>query len=255
MLDVGQGDAFLVVTPDRLKIIIDTGDGLAMLEDLAIVLGPLERNIDALFLSHPDMDHIGAARELVDRYNVRTVYANNLSKGSSEYLKLLSKTIDESNLLKEIYQGEVLQIGCCAKLDILWPTKDLNNTEINDTSLSFVLELSGLKTLFLGDLSKEYELQILDKLYDVDVLKVGHHGSNASTSDELVTKATPEVALVSVGEDNKYGHPDKDVINKLENLGIRVVRTDRNGRSALILHDGSYCVEAEKSLEKYCLAL
>lgn len=215
MIDVGQGDCFLIKQPfNRGNILIDTGGNLSF--DLAKnVTVPYLRslgvfNLDCVILSHDDYDHSGAYESLAG-------------------LMPIGKTIRE-------YQGE-LAVGDL-ELEIL----DLPDYgDKNDNSLVVHTIVNDLGYLFLGDVSKEVENTIADSygLLEVDVLKVSHHGSSTATSEALLQAFKPKLALVSVGLDNPYNHPSLQVTGLLESYGVRIHRTDIDGALAIGYLPGS----------------
>lgn len=205
MIDVGQGDCFLVKQPfNRGNILIDTGGNISF--DLAknVTVPYLHSlgvfNLDCVILSHNDYDHSGAYESLAN-------------------LIPIGETVRE-------YQGELV-VGDLA-LEIL----DLPDYgDKNDNSLVIHTIINDLGYLFLGDVSKEVENTIVASYgqLEVDVLKVSHHGSNTATSETLLQAFKPRLALISVGLDNPYNHPSFQVTGLLESYGVKIQRTDRNG--------------------------
>jgi len=258
MLDVGQGDAFLIETVDHMQILIDTGVGSKLFTELSEVVPVLDRYIDYVFLSHPDMDHIGGTLELGNRYELGTVYIDDLDFKQTEYTKLLSAQLIAKGQLRTVFAGETINVGCCTVIKVLWPDEDTSlDIDTNDRSLSLLVTMGSLDALFLGDLGSKYENALLDDLkgLDIEILKVSHHGSKNSTSYNFVTGISPRLALISVGADNKYGHPDSRVIDMLLGAGVRVLRTDELGLVYISFQNSTLKIEAEKSLENYSIKL
>jgi len=258
MLDVGQGDAFLIETIDHMQVLIDTGVGSKLFTELSEVMSILDRYIDYVFLSHPDMDHIGGALELGNRYELGNVYINDLELKQTEYTKLLSTQLIAKGQLRKAFAGDTFNVGCCTVIKVLWPYEDTSlDIDMNDRSLSLLVTMGSLDALFLGDLGSKYEDALLDGLKDLDIeiLKVSHHGSKNSTSYDFVTGISPRLALISVGADNKYGHPDSRVIDMLLEAGVRVLRTDELGLVYISFQNSTLNIKAEKSLENYSIKL
>ena len=224
VIDVKQGDSSLIYN-DNKSILIDTGgiinknvsnNTIIMLKSLGI------RKIDYLILTHGDYDHMGEAINLVNNFKVEKVIFN-----CGPYNDL------EKNLIKVLDKKKIKYYSCIKKLNIndnklyFLQTKEYDNE--NDNSNVIYTELNNYKLLLMGDASTTTEKEILDKynLLDIDVLKVGHHGSKTSSSEEFISDINPRYSVISVGKNNRYGHPNKEV---LENLGnSKIYRTDEDG--------------------------
>ena len=203
-INVGQGDCVLI--RDRFNTcLIDTG-GLQYLDvakDSVIPYLKSKRiyNIDTVFLTHDDFDHSGAHESLVKNFHVA------FSINEKHYFPYKIGNLEFKNLN-------------------IWNFEDKN-----ENSLVLYLEIYNKKFLFMGDASKEVEHKILDHFpnLEVDYLKVGHHGSNTSTSDEFIAKLRPKEAIISCGVDNSFGHPHEDTIKTLEKYNVKIRRTDVEG--------------------------
>lgn len=243
-IDVGQGDAILITLPrNKGNYLIDTG-GLLPFEkeewqkrkkDFSIgsdVLLPYLKGrgltrIDKLILTHSDYDHIGAASDLFGHLTIKEII---ISPGS-ETKPVMRKTIEQATVHKtSVRYGKYMeswQEGE-AQFQILSPAD--RQYEGNDDSLVIYALLGGKKWLFTGDLEAEGEKQLIESFaIDIDVLKVGHHGSRSSTTDPFMAEATPETAVMSLGKKNRYGHPHKEVIDRLHSHGVAIWRTDIHG--------------------------
>ncbi|MGN1391777.1 MAG: ComEC/Rec2 family competence protein, partial [Sharpea porci] len=224
MIDVGQGDCTLVRLPfDRGNYLIDTGG--QMKYDLATnkIIPYLKSigisRIDAVFISHYDYDHSGALDSLKSHFDVRNV---------------IDKPFDK------IKKGNVT-------LESL--TTDHVFHDINDNSNVIYMTVDHIKYLFTGDLGVEGEEALMRKYgnLDVDILKVGHHGSKTSSSIAFITMLKPKVALIGVGEKNRYGHPSPVVIKRLNNMGCTILRTDQDGSFTIRHMLKEYYIINEKS--------
>ena len=238
-LDVGQGDSIFIKFPyNKGNILIDTGGIISYkkekweerskeysIADSKIIpyLNSLGlTKLDYLILSHGDIDHMGEAINLVNGFKVDKVIFN---LGEYNYLELeFIKELEKKNIL--YYKNiEKLNIGN----NILYFLGDNLYDNENDNSNVIYLNFSNIKIIFMGDAGTEVEEDILDKydLKDIDILKVGHHGSKTSTSNKFIDKINPKYSIISVGKNNRYGHPNSEVLDILNNSSI--YRTDRDG--------------------------
>ncbi len=232
MIDVGQGDAILIRYPHLKKVIlIDTSGvipyGNWKSKQVEQILLPYFQSlgvnrIDTLIITHGDYDHMGNAVSLVQSFRVGQVIFNCGSYNGLEYdlIKVLEKkNIQYYSCMKELSIGK-------SKLQFL-NTKEYDNE--NDNSSVIYLSYNRYKFLFMGDASVNREKDILEKynLKDIDFFKVGHHGSNTSSSDKFIDVINPKYSLISVGKNNRYGHPKESVLDILSNS--RIYRTDLDG--------------------------
>ena len=227
-LDVNQGDSNVIIFPFGKTILIDTG-GLYLSENsisknkIIPYLSSIGiSKIDLLILTHGDYDHMGEAVNLVNDFKVEQVVFN-----CGEFNDL------EKELIKVLNQKKIKYYSCVKELNIdnnklyFLQTKKYDNE--NDNSNVIYTELNGYKFMFMGDAGVDKEKDILNKynLSNVDVLKVGHHGSKTSSSKEFIDEINPKYGVISVGKNNRYGHPNKEVLNNLENS--KIYRTDQDG--------------------------
>ena len=233
MIDVGQGDSILIEFPNNKgNIIIDTGGivsydnkntySLASNTIIPYLKSIGVKKIDYLILTHGDFDHMGEAINLVENFNVEKVIFN-----CGPYNEL------ESELIKVLDKKHIKYYSCIKELNIdnnklnFLQTKEYDNE--NDNSNVIYTELGGYKFMFMGDASSTTEHEILSKynLPDIDVLKVGHHGSKTSSSQEFISEINPKYSVISVGKNNRYGHPNKEVLDNLKDS--KAYRTDIDG--------------------------
>lgn len=244
-LDVGQGDAILIRLPyDQEIYLIDTGGTIRLNKeewqrkkhefsvgnDILIPYLQKEgiKKIDKLIVTHGDADHIGAAQELLSNITVKEVVF-----GRKEQEAILEKAVKKQALEKEVKisevgEGESWRVNE-AEFFVLAPT----GKERSENNASIVLwaKLGGITWLFTGDLEEEGEKGLVATYPDLraDVLKVAHHGSNTSSITPFLSAVQPNIAIISVGERNRYGHPHKEVIERFEKMGIEIWRTDKQG--------------------------
>lgn len=232
MLDVGQGDSLMIAFPNnKSNILIDTGGIVNFTKtnyeiSTSTIIPYLKsigiKKINYLVLTHGDYDHMGEAVNLVNGFKVEQVVFN-----CGEFNDL------EKELIKVLNQKKIKYYSCVKELNIdnnklyFLQTKKYDNE--NDNSNVIYTELNGYKFMFMGDAGVDKEKDILDKynLSNVDVLKVGHHGSKTSSSKEFIDEINPKYGIISVGKNNRYGHPNKEILNNLENS--KIYRTDQDG--------------------------
>ena len=220
-LDVGQGDSMLIKTPFGKHILIDTGRGRVTSSRINEVNKNI-KNIDLLFLTHNDSDHVGGLKTIFEHFEVHSVVVSNVDE---EIMELIKK--EESKLL--IVEKPIELSFGNIYFDILWPQeKGIKND--NESSIVMMMEYLNSKFYFGGDIGENVEKELV-KNYDlnVDVLKLSHHGSCKSTPHELIRESSPEVAIVSASGTNGYGHPCKSLVDKLKNLDIDVLETSKEG--------------------------
>lgn len=240
MLDVGQGDCFLIsLAHNKGNILIDTGGKLPFNQEnyqtknknysisLNTIIPYLKsigiKKLDYLILTHSDYDHMGEANMLVANFNVKKIIVNNYGF---------------TDLKKELYNNYYKKIEIKKDSDII-TINDLNlyflnpnkNSNENDNSLVIYTTIYKYKVLFMGDASKNIEENIIKKynLKNIDILKIGHHGSDTSSSNIFLEYTNPKYALISVGEKNNFGHPHKEVINKLNDMDVKIYLTSKQG--------------------------
>lgn len=264
-LDVGQGDAAVVRTGAGRWLVFDAGPGTSVLDgrdltgaDLGLgswmgdagrdVIAPFlksfgVRDIEVFALSHPHLDHFGGAGALFDRFRVRTVLDPGVAQASAAYLALLERVEEERAMWVRAVAGDVIRIDD-ATLYILWPPAR-GGDDANETSLSFRLELPGFAYVNTGDAPIETEQAILESVppgaLRADVVKLGHHGSRTSSAVAWLDAIRPDIAVMSLGRDNRYGHPHAATLARLDSAGVdEVWRTDRQGSLCIEVTGGAW---------------
>lgn len=234
-LDVGQGDAIYIESPNKKQILIDGGPDAKLLSELGKVMPFADRSIDMIIATHGDMDHIGGLSILSDNYNIDNILVSG-NNSSSQISDSLDEKIKKYNI-KKIIAKRGMHIVMDDKeniyLDILFPDRDVSNFDTNDSSIVAKLTHKNNSFMFTGDASLYTENLIewneKEDTLDSDVLKLGHHGAKTSSSILWLEKITPDIAIISAGKNNKYGHPSKDVIDRLNNLKIPYLNTANVG--------------------------
>src|SRR3989344_8665818 len=231
-LNVSQGDAILINTPGNQQILIDGGPNKQVLAELSKVMPFYDRSIDVVIATHPDQDHISGLLDVLERYEVDFVVEPGVESATAVY-EGLENLIGEKGIKKILARrGMKLVLGENAYLLILFPDRDVSGMDTNDASIVAKLVYGNTSFLFTGDSPKkieEYLVSLDGKNLDVDVLKAGHHGSKTSSAEEFLNAVSPVYAVVSAGKDNRYGHPHQEVLDALNNLGIKALRTDESG--------------------------
>jgi len=237
--DVGQGDAIFVETAEGYQILIDGGPDDIILRKLEQKIPFWDRTIDLIVLTHPDEDHVFGLIEVLKKYEVQNILWTGMDVESllfEEWLKAIEK---EEAKIWIAEQGLKIGIPRYGYFDILYPFESLENrivSNINDTSIVMMLNTDSEKILFTGDISTKIEGLLVEQIVEInaDILKVAHHGSKTSSSGEFLETVKPDVAIISVGRDNPYGHPAPDVLARLEDSGIKVLQTSKEKNICLI---------------------
>ena len=235
--DIGQGDSSFIEIPNGYRILVDGGPNSKVLEKLSKQMPFWDRTIDLIILTHPEHDHLSGLLGVLERYKVENILWTGVINNTSEFQEWSELIKKEEANIYIAQKDQIIKAGN-AYAKILYPFENLEGTEpksINDTSIVFSLFYNDNSFLFTGDVSKSVELKL--EAVDSDVLKVGHHGSKTSTSRSFVEMVSPEVAVISVGKENSYGHPHLNTLQSLE--GVKVFRTDIDG-DIKIASDGSH---------------
>ncbi len=231
-LNIGQGDAIFVESPTGVQMMIDGGGGPIVLRELGKVMPFYDRTIDMLMVSNPDKDHMAGFLDVLDAYNVTSVIEPGTMGASAEYKTLEEKIEKEKAVKVTALRGQKIDLGGGAYFEVLFPDRDVPGLATNDGSLVGRLVYGDTSIMFTGDAPQNIEgyLDSLDgKSLHSDILKVGHHGSRTSTSQEFVGYVSPTYAVISAGKDNSYGHPNKETLDTLNQFGVQTLRTDLLG--------------------------
>jgi len=234
-LDVGQGDAIYIEAPNGRQMLIDGGPDAKLLSSLAEVMPFADRSIDILVATHPDMDHIGGFPLLIDNYKITSIIENGII-ASSEVSSSLEEKIVKKKINKIIARRGMHIIIDEKKniyLDILFPDRDVSNFESNDASIVGKLVYGENSFMFTGDANLYTENLIewneKESTLHSDVLKLGHHGARSSSSILWLEKVNPNIVIISVDKNNSYGHPHKELLDRLSSLNIPYLSTSEKG--------------------------
>ncbi|PJB51148.1 hypothetical protein CO100_02500, partial [Candidatus Berkelbacteria bacterium CG_4_9_14_3_um_filter_33_5] len=228
-LNVGQGDAILI-SKNHFQLLVDTGRGDMTYSRVKQYLPFNDNKIELLILSHLDGDHIGGGKNIVDKIVVDEIWTLNWQKDTEMVKELKNKVEEKKILTKFIRAGEEKIIQTHEgeiKIKTINPAEYILESEGNNNSIVVKVSYNELDFLLTGDLENEGEKKLLEKNIDLqsEILKVGHHGSRSSTSQEFIDRVKPEVSLISVGK-NSYGHPSQDILNRLKSINSKIYRTD-----------------------------
>lgn len=232
-LDVGQGDSIAIHTTKNKNILIDGGGNISKpLEEAntgtQIVLPYLRykgiNRLDCVFISHPDGDHIIGILELLDYIKINQIFIAD-TDAKNDLLKILEMKASKYNIpINKLSKGNIVKVDDSISFECIYPTKDIliDSDDYNNNSLVLYMDYNNSKFLFTGDIEKEAEDRITKdyKKLDVDILKVAHHGSKTSSTQNFVDMVQPKVAIISSGKNNYYGHPHKEVLDRYKNINI-----------------------------------
>lgn len=232
-LEVGQGDSGLVEFPNggaAVQLLVDGGPpNGAALRELGKLLPPHDRYLDLVVMTHPQEDHFGGLIELARRYDIGAFLWSG-REGTTDSYRELMQTLEDRGVRKIVVgAGDRITIGN-GKIAVLAPTSELLSArDLNETSVVLKIVFEGVRALFTGDAGKEAETVLIRAhAGPVDILKVGHHGSRFSSSEQFLAALEPALAVIQVGK-NSYGHPTRDALERLLRIGATVFRTDERG--------------------------
>lgn len=242
-IDMGQGDSTLLEFGGFLML-IDAGNWNST-EAVDYLKQQEIKDIDIVVGTHPDADHIGQLAQVIGEFNVGEVWMSGNTSSSNTFTNVLQAIEASGSDYVEPRSGDVFDVGSL-QIEVLYPNKITGAA--NEESVSMKMTYGDVRFIFTGDAGVKQEQEMVDSGTDLDaeILHLGHHGSNTSTSPSFLSAVTPEVAIYSAGADNSYGHPHAEVIAAVENAGAEVYGTDVNG-TILVKTDGkSYTVETQQ---------
>lgn len=245
IIDVGQGDSILIQTPSNKKILVDSGDE----DSERIIKSYLKKekinSIDIVIATHPDSDHIGSLDYIVKKFKISNIYMTNQSVNTSCYRNLIQACNDKNLTPNYLYKGDTITIDEHTEILVLSPSYIQDDNNLN--SIVFNLKYKNKSFLFTGDCEKSNEIDIINSfdLEDIDFLKVAHHGSSSSSSPEFIKEISPDVAVISCGYKNQYGHPHQSTIDSLSSNNVTTYRTDING-DMIFYSDGNTIITKNK---------
>lgn len=228
-IDVGQGDAILITSPDG-NMLVDTSVKSARDELVAYLDSVGVTSFEYLVLTHPDADHIGNADYIIDNYEIKNILLPDHASTSKTYERMLTAMENSTANVICPEPGYVFSLGALQNT-VIAPNEDYGDP--NEMSIVFKAVYGNTSVMMTGDAEVESEGDIV-KIWNAadlkcDILKVGHHGSTTSTTQAFLEAVDPDIAIISCGEGNTYGHPHDETLDKLAAMGITVYRTDTDG--------------------------
>lgn len=248
-IDVGQADCIYIDMPNGKNVLIDAGNR----DDREVIKKYLDGlnvdKIDYFVLTHPHEDHIGSAPDVINNYNVGTVYMPDYTVTTKIFESTITAIKDNKVKAVKAVGGEYIVNENDLKLQILAPNS-AEYKETNEYSIVTKLTYKNNSFIFTGDAEKVSEQEMINKGYDLkaDVLKVGHHGGRTSTTEEFLKLVSPTYAVIQCGKDNDYGHPHKEVLDRLNRAHVDIYRNDLLG-TIVASSDGSK-ITFDKVVEK-----
>src|SRR3989338_8140793 len=242
VLDIGQGDAIVLQTPEGHTILIDGGPGAGVLEELGDVLPFFDRTLDLLVLTHPHEDHVAGLVPVLDRFEVKGVLLSVPDYENKSYEAFLAQVAEEKIPVYFAEADRDFEFGSVT-LDVLYPFEPVSGKLENVNNASVVIRVvSGEDEILLtGDAEQEVEAELLaawnagELELEADILKAGHHGSRTSSTLEFLEAVDAKLMIISSGTGNDYGHPHEETLEKAADLGIEVLRTDLEGTISIVL--------------------
>ena len=238
-IDVGQGDSILIQVNNK-NLLIDAGPNSDKKKLLNYLSALNLETLDYVIATHPHEDHIGNMDNVINDYNVLAFYSPKVQSTTKTFEKMVESLKSKNLKINVIKKGtDSIDLGENTKVTVFSPNKD-SYEDLNNYSPVMKIEYGKTSFLFTGDAQKDVEKEILATNEDIsaDVLKVGHHGSSTSTTNDFLKKVNPSLGVISVGQDNSYNHPNDDTIKRLNENKVTVYRTDKDG-TVVLSSDGS----------------
>jgi competence protein ComEC len=237
-IDVGQGDSILIQSPNGKNMLIDAGGSTTQTYVYNYLKGKDIKKIDVLVATHPHADHIGGMEYIIDNFDIGLIYMPKATTSTKTYEDLLIKIKSKGLSINTAKAGVTIDLDKDITIKMIAPI-GVSYDYLNDYSAVIKIIYKNNSFLFIGDAQNASEQEMLNSGADLksDVLKVGHHGSSASTSINFLNAVSPKFAVISVGKENSYGHPAQSTLDKLNTYGVSVYRTDESG-TIVITSDG-----------------
>ena len=229
VIDVGHADSILITTPSNKNMLIDGGD-----EDSAKIIksylkNKKVKNLDVVIATHPDSDHIGSLDYIIDNFDVEKIYMPNQTTDSECYINLIDSCNKKNLKVNYLSKDDSFNLDDSTNIYVLSPSYITDNN--NSNSIVLNISYKNNNFLFTGDCEESNEMDMINSydLEDIDFLKVAHHGSYTASSLAFLEETTPDIAVISCGYKNSYGHPHKSTLDNLESVDAKIFRTDQNG--------------------------
>ncbi len=240
-IDVGQADSILLRNKDK-TMLIDAGTNEQGKNVVSFLKEEGISKIDYLIGTHPHEDHIGGLDDVINNFDIGKIYMPKRETTTKTFKDVLSAIKNKNLTITQPKKGEIIDLGQAKCEFITEPIIDDDN--INLSSLTLRVEFGNNSFLFMGDAEKQNEKTIIWP--KTDVLKVGHHGSDTSSSKEFLEQVNPKYSIIMVGEGNTYKLPKQPIIDRIEKIGSKIYRTDKNGNIKIISDGNNLEIETEK---------
>lgn len=248
---MGQGDSTLITTEYNRKILIDGGGSefnstfdVGEKTLLPYLLKKRIHKLDYIIISHFDSDHVEGLFTIIEELNIDNIIIGKQFEDSKNYQKFVQLVKTKKIKLHTVEAGQRINIDKYTNIDILWPASSeiIKDNILNNNSLVCKITCRETSILFTGDIEEIAEKSILNKyennleILEADIIKVAHHGSKTSSTPELLKYINPKIALIGVGKNNKFGHPNENTLKNLKEIGCEVYRTDDSGEISIIIN-------------------
>jgi beta-lactamase superfamily II metal-dependent hydrolase len=251
-LDIGQGDSILIRSPNGMTMLIDGGNSD---RDANEVIVPKLREwgadgLDVMVATHPDADHIGGLPEVLENFPVETVALTGQVHSTQIYERLLTDIRDLNVNAIQTRTGTTIPFDPSVRVEVLGPDDEFvqDDNDTNNASIVIRLTYGSVSFMLTGDAEDAEEGDILASGADLRsaILKVGHHGSRSSTSELFLAAVDPQIGVISAGAGNQYGHPHQEVLDRLEQAGVQIYRTDQSGTITITTNGSTIDVETDR---------
>ena len=242
-IDVGQGDSILIDLRET-EVLIDGGGKSPGV--VAYLNQYVDGTLEVVVATHPHADHIGGLIAVLDIFQVEQIWLNGDTSTSKTYQEFMSRVNNEGASIHEAQRGQSIEVGGLT-LSILHPVIPLFD-DTNNNSIVMRFSYGNVDFLFTGDAEKEAEASILRAglMVQAEILKVGHHCSKTSSSPQFLNTIKPQLAIYMAGKDNRYGHPHRETINALTQVGAQIYGTDINGTITVTTNGEVFSVKTER---------
>lgn len=231
--DVGQGDSALFDTSDGHQVLIDGGPNTSVLSQLSKAMPLTDKEIDLVIITHNHADHLSGINSVLERYKVDEIWISGATYDSATYKKFVALVVEKKIKTADVTAGKTFTVSGLTGI-ALYPLESFASRQLenpHEASVVTFWQYGATTALLTGDAESEHESTMLARgiVKHADILKVGHHGSNTSSSVPFLQAVTPKITIISAGLNNRYGHPHQITLEHLQQLGIPVLRTDQSG--------------------------
>jgi competence protein ComEC len=242
--DVGQGDAVYIRTPQGKDILIDGGPDNSILLCLSENMPFWDKSLDLVILTHPDADHYTGLIPVAREYNVSSFATSYAPPDTPGLVRIKTALSEQGVSVRFVCQGDRFRFPDGVSLEIAWPkTCSIASTDKNDNSVVAVLRYQEFEVLLTGDAEENIGDFYQDSVGDIDILKIPHHGSKDGVDEDYLKAVRPEVAVVSAGEKNRFGHPAREILDLLEREEVKIFRTDKQGNIHIKSNGSTYSID------------